>query len=285
MRFAFIARHPGIWPVAWLCSALDVSRSGFHAWLNRRPSARSRHDKILVARIDRSFKSSDRTYGARRVWHDVLADGFSCGLRRIERLMRENGLRACPRRRGLPKDTGRAGGCVGQPPRPRLRGIGSELEMGRRLHLYLDRGRLALRCRRRPVLAPGSRLGDAGGDDGTTGHRRPHHGDLKERQTRRPAASFGPGQPIYERAVSAADGRSRHHLFDEPVRQRLGQCGHGELLLVAQDRAHGTQSLQDQRCRQTGCVRLHRALLQSSAAHSTLGYLSPVEFEARAILA
>ena len=42
MRFAFIARHRSIWPVAWLCSALDVSRSGFHAWLNRSPSTRSR---------------------------------------------------------------------------------------------------------------------------------------------------------------------------------------------------------------------------------------------------
>lgn len=106
MRFAFIARHRGIWPVAWLCSALDVSRSGFHAWLNRRPSVRTRHDETLVSRIDRSFKSSDRTYGARRVWHDVLAEGLSCGLHRIERLMRENGLRARPRRRGLSKDTG-----------------------------------------------------------------------------------------------------------------------------------------------------------------------------------
>lgn len=71
MRFAFIARHRGIWPVAWLCSALDVSRSGFHAWLNRSPSVRSQHDEILDCRIDRSFKSSDPTYVARRVWHDV----------------------------------------------------------------------------------------------------------------------------------------------------------------------------------------------------------------------
>ena len=62
---------------------------------------------MLVTAIDRSFKSSDRTYGARRVWHDVLAEGLSCGLHRIERLMRENGLRARPRRRGLPKDIGK----------------------------------------------------------------------------------------------------------------------------------------------------------------------------------
>jgi putative transposase len=106
MRFAFIARHRGIWPVAWLCEALDVSRSGFHAWLNRSPSPRSRYDQALLAEIDRSFKSSDRTYGTRRVWHDVLAEGLSCGLHRIERLMRESGLRARPRRRGLPKDAG-----------------------------------------------------------------------------------------------------------------------------------------------------------------------------------
>ena len=104
MRFAFIAKHRSIWPVAWLCEALDVSRSGFHAWLTRAP--RSRHDETLLGAIDRSFKSSDRTYGARRIWHDVLADGFACGLHRIERLMRENGLRARPRRRGLPTDTG-----------------------------------------------------------------------------------------------------------------------------------------------------------------------------------
>jgi putative transposase len=106
VRFAFIARHRNIWPVAWLCEALDVSRSGFHAWLNRSPSARSRHDEVLLGVIDRSFKSSDRAYGSRRVWHDVLAEGLSCGLHRVERLMRENGMRARPRRRGLPKDTG-----------------------------------------------------------------------------------------------------------------------------------------------------------------------------------
>jgi transposase InsO family protein len=40
------------------------------------------------------------------VWHDLLAEGLSCGLHRIERLMRLHGLKARPRRRGLPKDVG-----------------------------------------------------------------------------------------------------------------------------------------------------------------------------------
>ena len=104
--FGFIAKHRGIWPVSWMCEALGVSRSGFHAWLTRPPSARAGSDAVLGARVRASFLLSDRAYGARRVWHDVLAEGFSCGLHRIERLMRLQGLRARPRRRQLPQDTG-----------------------------------------------------------------------------------------------------------------------------------------------------------------------------------
>jgi putative transposase len=106
MKFVFIAKHRSIWPVAWLCNALGVSRSGFHAWLNRTPSARSRSDEALGRRVRASFVASDRTYGARRVWHDMLAEGFACGLHRIERLMQLQALRARPRRRRLPKDEG-----------------------------------------------------------------------------------------------------------------------------------------------------------------------------------
>jgi putative transposase len=94
MKFGFIAKHRSIWPVAWLCEALGVSRSGFHAWLHRGPSARMIADEELTATVRASFIASGRTYGARRVWRDVLADGASCGLHKIERLMRANALRA-----------------------------------------------------------------------------------------------------------------------------------------------------------------------------------------------
>ncbi|NNM74237.1 IS3 family transposase [Enterovirga aerilata] len=107
VRFAFIAKHRTVWPVAWMCSVLNVSRSGFHAWLTRLPSGRSRDDDAILTKVRTSFVGSDRTYGARRVWHDVLAEGVMCGLHRIERIMRENAMRARPRRRrGLPKDEG-----------------------------------------------------------------------------------------------------------------------------------------------------------------------------------
>jgi putative transposase len=73
-------------------------------WLNRSPSARSRSDEAVGQQVKASFAASDRTYGARRIWRDLLAAGVECGLHRIERLMRA--LRARPRRWRLPKDNG-----------------------------------------------------------------------------------------------------------------------------------------------------------------------------------
>jgi len=87
-------------------AALGVSRSGFYAWLARPRRRRSVEDERLGSQVRQSFLASDRTYGARRVWHDLLALGERCGLHRVERLMRGQALRSRPRRRGLPKDTG-----------------------------------------------------------------------------------------------------------------------------------------------------------------------------------
>ncbi len=56
MKFAFIAKHRSIWPVAWLCEALGVSRSGFHAWLNRSPSHHARYDEVLLDKIKAASK-------------------------------------------------------------------------------------------------------------------------------------------------------------------------------------------------------------------------------------
>ena len=106
MKFAFIAKHRGILAGGMGVGALGVSRGGFYAWLTRPRSAHSRSDEELGAKVRASFLASDRTYGARRVWHDMIEDGISCGLHRIERLMRLQALRARPRQRRLPSDPG-----------------------------------------------------------------------------------------------------------------------------------------------------------------------------------
>lgn len=106
MKFGFVTKHRGAWTVRQLCEALGVSRSGYYGWLTRPRSQRERDDEAIAMQVRQSFLGSDRTYGARRVWHDVLAEGHRCGLHRIERLMQAQALRARPRRRGLPVDTG-----------------------------------------------------------------------------------------------------------------------------------------------------------------------------------
>lgn len=106
MKFGFMAKHRGIWPVSLMCETLGVSRSGFYAWRSRPRSQHSLQDELLGLQVRQSFLNSDRTYGARRVWHDLLALGYRCGLHRIERLMQLQALRARPRRRAAPKDKG-----------------------------------------------------------------------------------------------------------------------------------------------------------------------------------
>ena len=67
MRFGFMAKHRGAWPVNVMCEALGVSRGGFYAWLSRPRSRRSLDDEVLGKHVQQSFVRSDRTYGARRV--------------------------------------------------------------------------------------------------------------------------------------------------------------------------------------------------------------------------
>jgi putative transposase len=101
-----MAKHRGIWPLGWLCEALDVSRGGYYSWLHRSPSAHARYDEELGTSIRRSFSESDRTYGARRVRRDLRAWGLPCSIHRVQRLMLAAGLEARRKRRRLPSDQG-----------------------------------------------------------------------------------------------------------------------------------------------------------------------------------
>src|SRR5262249_32877271 len=85
---------------------LGVSRAGLYTWRTRPPSARARAKEQLLARARASFLTSNRTYGARRVWRDMLLEEIAWGRHRIGPLRRYAGLRARSRRRWMPSDTG-----------------------------------------------------------------------------------------------------------------------------------------------------------------------------------
>ena len=99
MRFAFIRAEKAKHSISLLCDVLEVSRQGLHAWLRRKPCARKRRDDALRNRVRRAFTESDNTYGAPRVQQALSQQGESTSRKRVARLMREEGLVARRRRR------------------------------------------------------------------------------------------------------------------------------------------------------------------------------------------
>ena len=78
-----------------MCRLYDVSKSGYYAWKKRPPSLRTLEDEVLLEKIHEAFDHSKQTYGSPRITHALRKVGEAVGKRRVERLMRENGLKAC----------------------------------------------------------------------------------------------------------------------------------------------------------------------------------------------
>ena len=88
-----------------MCKTLEVSRSGFYAWLAREESQRAREDRRLTALIRGIFEESRGTYGAPRVHKTLQKRGVRCGRKRVRRLMQAAGLRARTKRKFRVKTT------------------------------------------------------------------------------------------------------------------------------------------------------------------------------------
>jgi putative transposase len=100
MKFRLIAAERAQHPVSLLCEVLGVSRSGFHAWLKRTPSRRWVSDVRLLESIHALHAQSDGTYGSPRIHAALRHRGIRVGRKRVERLMRRHSLCALARRRG-----------------------------------------------------------------------------------------------------------------------------------------------------------------------------------------
>jgi putative transposase len=98
VRFVFIAAEKAHYPVRILCRCLQVSRSGFYAWMQRRPSRRSVEDGRLIHRLRRVHASHRRVYGRPRLRQALSDDGIRISEKRVRRLMRVQ--RACVADRG-----------------------------------------------------------------------------------------------------------------------------------------------------------------------------------------
>ena len=99
MKFAFILARVVAFPIALMCRVLGVSVSGFYAWRKRPEAERAKVDARLAVEVAASHKRSRGRYGSPRVHADLRARGVRVGRKRVERLMREQGLQARRRRR------------------------------------------------------------------------------------------------------------------------------------------------------------------------------------------
>jgi len=80
------------YPVEDLCEILGVTRSGYYAWRQGRPSARQGANQELVEQIVRVYRQKKGAYGSPRVTAQLRQEGRKCNHKRVERLMRYNGL-------------------------------------------------------------------------------------------------------------------------------------------------------------------------------------------------
>jgi putative transposase len=94
MRYRVIQEHDRRYPIRLMCRALAVSPAGYYAWRSRPESARTIQTRILLSAIRVLHEESRETYGSPRIWRALREQGHQVGEHRVARLMRQANLQA-----------------------------------------------------------------------------------------------------------------------------------------------------------------------------------------------
>lgn len=282
--FRFVERHKAEHPVAAMCRVLGVSTSGYYAWRKRGPSCRARRNEELTQTIRQIHQSSRCTYGAPRVHAELrLGYGIRCSRKRVARLMRAAGIVGIHRRRrrGMtrrdPTRTGYAD-LVGRdfhrqsPNRLWVADLTQHtteegwLYLGAILDAF-SRRVVGWSMSERPTAALAlDALGMA------IGNRRPgdglvHHSDHGAQYT-----AFAFGKSLHEAGMLGSMG-SIGDALDNAVAESFFATLQTELL--------ARQSWPTRNMLRSAIFEYIEAFYNRGRRHSTLGYLSPDEFERR----
>jgi putative transposase len=92
VKYAAMAEQASVYPVSVLCRLLGVSASGYYAWRDRPVSVRTQENERLVTAIDEIHRTVDPAYGSPRMHSELTAKGFVCGRHRVARLMRKHNV-------------------------------------------------------------------------------------------------------------------------------------------------------------------------------------------------
>ena len=82
------------YPIRELCAALKVSRSGYYGWRAGQESARELANREMAQQIKQLFEAKRQRYGSPRITEQLRRQGQVCNHKRVERLMRQEGLKA-----------------------------------------------------------------------------------------------------------------------------------------------------------------------------------------------
>jgi putative transposase len=94
MKYRFISGHREMFRVGRMCNILDVSRSGYYAWLRRPESLRKKENRKLAIKIKVIHGQKRKTYGSPRIHKELNENGVKCSLNRVARIMKQEGARA-----------------------------------------------------------------------------------------------------------------------------------------------------------------------------------------------
>jgi transposase InsO family protein len=95
VRYRFIDEHRTTWPIEVQCRVLEVSRSGYYAW-RRRPESRAAKRRVELTDRIRAIheRPHHANYGAPRIHRELVAQGYACNRKTVEKLMCRAGIRA-----------------------------------------------------------------------------------------------------------------------------------------------------------------------------------------------
>ncbi len=105
MKYAFMAAHEAEYSVKQMSKVLRVSRSGYYAWKERMPSRRTQADEAMLVDIRAIYEKSRKTYGSPRIHAYLRRKGYECGRNRVARLMQAHQIVAKRAHRWHPTTT------------------------------------------------------------------------------------------------------------------------------------------------------------------------------------
>jgi len=284
VKFRFIEEHLcSQFPVEACCDVLEVSRSGYYAWRERPDSARAKRREELAEKIKAVHQENRGVYGSPRVFRALKAGGECVCENTVAKVMRDNGIRARSKRKYVPRTTDSS---HEQPVAPNVLGRRFEAEAPDRkwaadiTYVPTDEGWLYLAgvidlCSRKVV---GWSMAE---------HMRT---DLVSDALRMALARRSPGEGLLhhsDRGVQYASGDYRHLLQSHGIECSMsgrGDCWDNAVMEsfwgTLKTELVNHQRYQTREQARASIFEYVEVFYNRQRLHSSLGYLSPEQFEA-----